>query len=293
MEKIKAEMHLLPENDKVLAVGNVTIMGFVTVKNVRVMKGKDEPYISMPGEYQNSEWRNTVYAASPEMQEELKKTVFAALKEAVTQDLDIRKEDVKIVPVNNGNKLKGIATLELFGMKVTGIKILEKSGEGNGELYVSMPQYKTIGKNGVEWHDVVYPTSSLAHWNLSEWVLEAYREQMRVRQEPSVPAPEEEPGEVEERNTKLTGEQERWVDSIIKQMSDQIEKNWPLTDEQWNKVIEKVSEVSALSKENPLITKKLVNFLDAYSSKETEETVSEETVSMEEISQKKEYAPIR
>lgn len=181
MERIRAEMHLLPDNDKVLAVGNVTVAGFITIKNVRVMKGKDAPYISMPGEYQNSSWRNTVYAASPEMQEKLKETVFTALKEAVTQDLGVSKEDVniKIVPVNNESKLKGVATLEILGIKVTGIKILEKAGKESHELYVSMPQYKTAGRKGEEWHDVVYPTSSLARWNLSEWILDAYREQTK------------------------------------------------------------------------------------------------------------------
>lgn len=286
MERIKAEMHLLPDNDKVLAVGNVTIAGFLTVKNVRIMKGKDAPYISMPGEYQNSGWRNTVYAVSSEMQEELKKTIFTAFREAVTQDLGICKEDVKIkiVPISNESKLKGIATLEILGIKVTGIKIFEKAEKGSHELYVSMPQYKTNGRKGEEWHDVVYPTSSLARWNLSGWVLDAYQEQ--TKKMPEIKEVESEPKEtdgiLEGGNEKSTEEQEQWIDNVIEQMREQIEANLPLSDEQWDKVIDKVSEYSALSRENPLVIQKLVNFLNAYSDK-TEETAI--------ISQEKEYAP--
>lgn len=268
MEKIKAEMHLLPDNDKVFAVGNVTIAGFITVKNVRVMKGKEGPYISMPGEYQNSVWRNTVYAASPEMQEKLKQAVFLAFKEAVTQDIGVYKSDVniKIVPLDNKGKLKGIATVEIFGIKVTNIKILEKTGNTSGDLYVSMPQYRTMGKNGEEWHDVVYPTSHLARWNLTEWVLDAYREKMMKQSEQK---------EVKE----SADEQEQCIDDIIEEMKKEIEDNWPLTDEQWDKIIEKVTRITEFSSDNPLVTEKLVNFLETYSEKE------------KEIEKQKEYAP--
>ena len=67
--------------------------------------------------------------------------------------------------------------------------------------------------------------------------------------------------------------------NIIEEMKKEIEDNWPLTDEQWDKIIEKVTRITEFSSDNPSVTEKLVNFLETYSEKE------------KEIEKQKEYEP--
>ena len=164
---IRAEMHVLPENKNVLAVGNVTVANFLVIKNVRYMKGKDgNAFVSFPGEYGSEGWRSIVSALTPELKEKITEKVFEAVKDDLRKGMGVYAEDVsvKVVPVTNDGQLRGIATLEMFGLKIGGIKILEKKGQKG--LYVSMPQYKLQGKNGMEWNDAVYPISAGARWQI-------------------------------------------------------------------------------------------------------------------------------
>lgn len=177
---IRAEMHVLPENKNVLAVGNVTVANFLTIKNVRLMKGKDgNAFLSLPGEQGEKGWKNIVSVLTPEMKEKIKKEVLQAVRQDLGKGLGVYAEDIsiKVIPVNNGGQLRGIATLDMFGLQIGGIKILEKKNQKG--LYVSMPQYSAKGKNGIEWNDVVYPTSADARWRLSEWVLDAYEKEVK------------------------------------------------------------------------------------------------------------------
>lgn len=248
MEKIKADMHILPENDKVLAAGTVTIAGFMVIKNVRVMKGVNgkESFVSMPGEQTAAGWRNIAYAITPDMQGAIKAAVMEAVKEAVVKDMGVSKEDlsIEIKPIAGRDKLKGMAVIQLEGVKINGIKILEKSGN-TSEYYVSMPQYKTVGRNGTEWHDIVYPTTSMARAHVNEWILEAYQEKMK-----SLNAPAQPQKSVQEE-----------VQQVIADLTREIEEEFPLSDEKWDEVIKKVSTATAHFDNDPEVARTFTDFL--------------------------------
>ena len=314
---IRAEMHVLPENNNVLAVGNVTVANFLVIKNVRYMKGKDgNAFVSFPGEYGSEGWRSIVSALTPELKEKITEKVFEAVKDDLRKGMGVYAEDVsvKVVPVTNDGQLRGIATLEMFGLKIGGIKILEKKGQKG--LYVSMPQYKLQGKNGMEWNDAVYPISAGARWQIGEWVLDAYEKEIgknvQKYQEAEVkpelePQQEQEtmeniPGEISDEVSKeleneILGnsvvEQKQETEDDVKSQDERnlseiqewIENHWPLTDENWDYVIQKVSEYTSDAKDDPEIIKKYVKIMDYYNQRGKDEEAMKQV-------KPKEYMPI-
>lgn len=300
---IRAEMHVLPENKNVLAVGNVTVANFLVIKNVRYMKGKDgNAFVSFPGEYGSEGWRSIVSALTPELKEKITEKVFEAVKDDLRKGMGVYAEDVsvKVVPVTNDGQLRGIATLEMFGLKIGGIKILEKKGQKG--LYVSMPQYKLQGKNGMEWNDAVYPISAGARWQIGEWVLEAYEKEVGKNiqryQEQAPTKPSEISDEVsKELENEILGdnvlEQRQETKENVKssderklnEMKDWIEEHWPLTDKNWNYVIQKVSEYTSDAKDDPEIIKKYVEMMDYYNQREKSEEAMKQV-------KPREYAPV-
>lgn len=314
---IRAEMHVLPENKNVLAVGNVTVANFLVIKNVRYMKGKDgNAFVSFPGEYGSEGWRSIVSALTPELKEKITEKVFEAVKDDLRKGMGVYAEDVsvKVVPVTNDGQLRGIATLEMFGLKIGGIKILEKKGQKG--LYVSMPQYKLQGKNGMEWNDAVYPISAGARWQIGEWVLDAYEKEIgknvQKYQEAEVkpelePQQEQEtmeniPGEISDEVSKeleneILGnsvvEQKQETEDDVKSQDERnlseiqewIENHWPLTDKNWDYVIQKVSEYTSDAKDDPEIIKKYVEMMDYYNQREKSEEAMKQV-------KPREYAPV-
>lgn len=314
---IRAEMHVLPENNNVLAVGNVTVANFLVIKNVRYMKGKDgNAFVSFPGEYGSEGWRSIVSALTPELKEKITEKVFEAVKDDLRKGMGVYAEDVsvKVVPVTNDGQLRGIATLEMFGLKIGGIKILEKKGQKG--LYVSMPQYKLQGKNGMEWNDAVYPISAGARWQIGEWVLDAYEKEIgknvQKYQEAEV-KPELEPQQEQETMENIPGEisdevskeleNEILGDNVLEprqetkenvkssderklnEMKDWIEEHWPLTDKNWDYVIQKVSEYTSDAKDDPEIIKKYVEMMDYFDQRAKNEEAMKQV-------KPKEYAPV-
>lgn len=317
---IRAEMHILPDNPNVLAVGTVTVANFLTVKNVRLMKGKEgNAFLSLPGEHSEKGWNSIVSVLTPELKEKIKREVMEAVKNDLGKGLGVQLEDVsiKVVPISNNGQLKGIATLDMFGFRISGIKILEQKNK-NG-LYVSMPQYR---KNSKEWNDVVYPTSADARWKISEWVLAEYEKQIGktvpqyeepetiVDEEPQaeyeterVPEAEfvpEQPKQTEKKalldeisdtvlkelEQELLGgvnsvqkivEKDKVSESVddqnLRELQGWIEEHWPLTDENWECAIEKVSKYTSDAKNDSQNIKKYVELLEHYERKEKEETV--------------------
>ncbi len=324
---IRAEMHVLPENKNVLAVGNVMVANFLVIKNVRYMKGKDgNAFVSFPGEYGSEGWRSIVSALTPELKEKITEKVFEAVKDDLRKGMGVYAEDVsvKVVPVTNDGQLRGIATLEMFGLKIGGIKILEKKGQKG--LYVSMPQYKLQGKNGMEWNDAVYPISAGARWQIGEWVLEAYEKEVgkniqryqesevitesqsqqeqktKLENEPDQEQAPTKPSEISDEVSKEL-ENEILGDNVLEQrqetkenvkssderklneMKDWIEEHWPLTDKNWDYVIQKVSEYTSDAKDDPEIIKKYVEMMDYYNQREKSEEAMKQV-------KPREYAPV-
>lgn len=307
---IRAEMHILPDNPNVLAVGTVTVANFLTVKNVRLMKGKEgNAFLSLPGEHSEKGWNSIVSVLTPELKEKIKREVMEAVKNDLGKGLGVQLEDVsiKVVPISNNGQLKGIATLDMFGFRISGIKILEQKNK-NG-LYVSMPQYR---KNSKEWNDVVYPTSADARWKISEWVLAEYEKQIgktivdaelqaeyETEQVPEAESVPEQPKQTEKKalldeiSDAVIKELEYEVlasvknnvvepdnnpvskvmqaESDLRELENWIEDNWPLTNKGWEEVIQKVSEYTSAAQENPTVIKQAVKMLDHYDRRAKEE----------------------
>ena len=78
--------------------------------------------------------------------------------------------------------LRGLATVTIDEFVVKNIRIMN----GAKGLFVSMPQYKSIGADGqAEYTDIVYPTSVTMRGAISDKILESY--QAKVKQKEAIP----------------------------------------------------------------------------------------------------------
>ncbi len=75
----------------------------------------------------------------------------------------------RIYRLEGESKLKAFADISVAGMIVKGFSVVD----GSKGLFVSMPRHQ--GKDG-KWYDTVYPETKELRQQLSEIVLEAYKE---------------------------------------------------------------------------------------------------------------------
>ena len=75
----------------------------------------------------------------------------------------------RIHKIESDSKLKAFVDISLDGVVINGLRVVS----GANGLFVSMPQHQ--GKDG-KWYDTVYPTTKEKRQELSELVLEAYKE---------------------------------------------------------------------------------------------------------------------
>ena len=80
------------------------------------------------------------------------------------------------------DNLRGLATVTIDDFVVKNVRIMD----GAKGLFVSMPQYKSIGADGkAEYNDIVYPTSATMRGAISDKILESY--QTKVKQKEAIP----------------------------------------------------------------------------------------------------------
>lgn len=65
----------------------------------------------------------------------------------------------------------------------------------------------------------------------------------------------------------MNEQQQKWLDSKIKFMQEQIERNWPLSDAQWSVIAETIDKIIAQSKNNVEVRKALHDFIEVYDRK--------------------------
>lgn len=81
----------------------------------------------------------------------------------------------KAVEINRIHKVSGDTPTKAFvdivlnGLVITGLRVVD----GKNGLFLGMPRRQ--GKDG-KWYDTVFPLSKEVHQELSEMVLEAYKE---------------------------------------------------------------------------------------------------------------------
>lgn len=69
----------------------------------------------------------------------------------------------------------------------------------------------------------------------------------------------------------MTEKQQRWVDNHIRNMQEQIESTWPLSESQWERVAETINQIIILSKNNQEVQKALFDFIETYDRRMKEE----------------------
>ena len=75
--------------------------------------------------------------------------------------------------------LRGLATVTIDDFVVKNVRIMD----GAKGLFVSMPQYKSIGADGkAEYKDIVYPTSATMRGAISDKILETYQEKVKQKE---------------------------------------------------------------------------------------------------------------
>jgi stage V sporulation protein G len=98
------------------------------------------------------------------------------------QNQNNSKITARVTPIEDGSSLKGSATVEIGGMAVHGVKVVE----GEKGLFVSMPSNKS--KNG-NFYDIAFPKSKAKLDNITSVTLEAYQDALKNgRQEKGDPS---------------------------------------------------------------------------------------------------------
>ena len=86
-----------------------------------------------------------------------------------------------------GNKLKAVASANIAGYAVHGIKVMD-SEKG---LFVSMPQSKYQKNGKTEYSDIFHPVTAESRTELSSAVLAAYEQKLQEEQAQEMDEPEE------------------------------------------------------------------------------------------------------
>lgn len=82
---------------------------------------------------------------------------------------DIAIQVDRIHKIEGDSKLKAFVDISLDGVVIKGLRVVS----GVNGLFVSMPRHQ--GKDG-KWYNTVYPVTKEKHQELSELVLQAYKE---------------------------------------------------------------------------------------------------------------------
>ncbi len=87
----------------------------------------------------------------------------------------------------DGNKMKAVASANIAGYAVHGIKVMD-SEKG---LFVSMPQSKYQKDGKTEYSDIFHPVTADSRTELENAVLAAYEQKLQEEQGQDMDAPEE------------------------------------------------------------------------------------------------------
>ncbi len=87
----------------------------------------------------------------------------------------------------DGNKMKAVASANIAGFAVHGIKVMDSE---NG-LFVSMPQSKYQKDGKTQYSDIFHPVTAESRTELNDAVLAAYEQNLQEEQSQDMDAPEE------------------------------------------------------------------------------------------------------
>lgn len=76
----------------------------------------------------------------------------------------------------------------------------------------------------------------------------------------------------------MTKEQQVWVDKIKKQLQEEIERRWPLTDNDWEQITVTIDEIMKKANGNPEVRSALFDLIEVYDRKAREERKHEQCI---------------
>ena len=262
--QIEANMHMTPrkEGSNLLAIGELTINNMLVIKNITVReKRKRDPetkqitdektlYVSLPWKKEGEGFTNIIDTSNPEIKKTIDSAVFAALKKEIYRAVGWLNIEVKDVDLVNQKQVKGLASVELEGLIIKDIRIVE----GKNGLFVGMPQYR--GNDG-EYHDLVFSLGAYERTRIQDEVLAAYQiEVNKLRPETAQNEP------FVERNPVAEKEQKVERAALLKQYENEFSEFPPLTEPETEKMWEQITEETKIR--GDLSVKEKIDKMNAY-----------------------------
>lgn len=191
--QIEADMHMVPrkEGSNLLAIGELTFNNMLVIKNVVVIeKSNRDPetkqitdektmFVSLPWKKEGDGYTNVIDVSNPEIKKAIDSAVFAALRKEIKKGIGWLNIEVKDVAVVNHKQVKGLASVELDGLIINEIRIIE----GKNGFFVGMPQYR--GKDG-KYHDLAFTFDGYQKTRIQDEVLTAYQIEINKIQPESI-----------------------------------------------------------------------------------------------------------
>ena len=181
------KIHAVHLDGLVIADASATYNGCFAIRGLKLVKGDDGPYVSMPGYQTARGFVEVCTPNSPDVYEQLKTAVMDAYRQKLTQMRDqsmnpsqeprqeapVREQipttvAAKINTLRDGPTLADVSVDIGGAFTVSGVRIV---GSENG-LFVSMPSYRTA--NG--YSDACFPCTTEFHEQVKSDVLNSYQQ---------------------------------------------------------------------------------------------------------------------
>ena len=178
--EVNANIHLVKkeEGNSLVAFGDLLINNMLMIKNIRVLEvdavdphtkektGEKTLMVSMPREQgSDGKWYDIAYGSSPGIRQAIRDAVFEAVKKEIQKSAATIEVEVLKVNLVDHKSLKGFANINIEGIIIKGLKIVE----GSKGLFVTMPQTKGANK------DIVYPIDKFGRDIIQDRVLKMYQ----------------------------------------------------------------------------------------------------------------------
>ena len=254
--EINANIHLVnkEEGNSLVAFGDLLINNMLTIKNIRVLEvdaidphtkektGEKTFMVSMPREQgSDGKWYDIVYGSSPGIRQAIRDAVFEAVKREIQKSAATM--DVEVLKVNlvDHKSLKGFAKINIEGIIIKGLMIVE----GSKGLFVTMPQTKGTNK------DIVYPINKFGRDIIQDRVLKMYHLEVGKNIKP----PEEKQGQATpmQEQENLTPEETEMKDIVIQykqKYSDLPDIRKRFSDDVWMAILNQVKADTSLSNQD-------------------------------------------
>lgn len=254
--EINANMHLVKkeEGNSLVAFGDLLINNMLMIKNIRVLEvdavdphtkektGEKTLMVSMPREQGNDgNWYDIAYGSSPGIRQAIRDAVFEAVKKELQKSAATIEVEVLKVNMVDHNSLKGFANINIDGIIIKGIRIVE----GSKGLFVTMPQTKGANK------DIIYPINKFGRDTIQDRVLKMYQLEVEKNIKPpeekqDLPVPEQE----QENLTPEESELEEIVMQYKQKYSDLPDIRERFSDDVWMTILNQVRADTLLNNQD-------------------------------------------